>query len=249
MSSDPVQVFIHIPKAAGTSFRGVIERNVPPERRVALYAPYGTTLAQALWAARSKTGTATMIIGHVERRVHEMIGRDCRYFTMLRDPVERVLSLYRFLKYDYPLHPEHHVLNAPGMTLERWIETRPVMGCNVMTKMLSGFASEYQPDTPAMLPVAIKALHELSVLGLQERYAESVDMMCASFGWTPIYEEVNRSSLDRAGLFEREPASEAAVDKIRAANALDVALYAEAAALFDSRAHKGDGPRPEASRG
>ena len=235
MSSEPLQVFIHVPKTAGSSFRAVIERNVPPERRVNLDSAFGTTLAQALWSARNQLPTATIVYGHVERRVHDMTDRDCAYFTILRDPVERVLSLYRFIKYDFPVHPMHAVLNAPDMTLQRWIEGRPAMTCNVMTKMLSGQASEYEPDTPAMLPFAIKALHGLSAMGIQERYNESVDLISATFGWTPVYEAVNRSSIDREGLFEREDVSDTTLDMIREANALDIALYAEAVVLFDRR--------------
>lgn len=229
----PLPVFIHIPKTAGTAFRSVVERNVPIGERVQIYRVGNATLAQAIEDQRHKIPRAKIILGHFERRVHDLVGRPVVYFTILRDPVERVLSLYKFLKYDFEKHPLHAKFNSGEVTFADWISGRPAMASNVMTKMVSGLATEYEPATPAMLPVAIRALHDMAAVGIQERYNESVDVICKALGWEPVYEDRNRSSMGNAAFIEAEKITPETLDAIRAANELDAALYAKGVAILD----------------
>lgn len=228
-------VFIHIPKTAGSAFRSVIEHNVPVDSRIEIYRVGNTTLAQALEVQRHKVDRAKIITGHFERRVHELIDRPVSYFTILRDPVERVLSLYKFIKVDFVKHPLHAKFASGEITFEQWITRRPPMASNVMTKMVSGLATEYEPSTPAMLPVAINALHRMAAFGIQERFNESVDIICEALGWRPVYEDRNRSSLNNRAFIEAEQITPETLMAIRAANELDAALYAEAVSLMASR--------------
>jgi hypothetical protein len=226
-------VFIHIPKTAGSAFRSVIERNVPVDERIEIYRVGNATLAQAVEDQRHKLPRARIMLGHFERRVHDLVDRPVAYFTILRDPVERVLSLYKYIKVDFVKHPLHARFASGEITFEQWIARRPPMASNVMTKMVSGLATEYEPSTPAMLPVAIRALHDMAAVGIQERFNESVDAICQALGWTPVYVDRNRSSLDNRAFIDAEKISDETMDAIRAANELDAALYAEGLALLD----------------
>lgn len=224
---DRLPVFIHVPKTAGTAFRSVVEHNVPADDRIEIYRVGGATLAQAIEGQRHKVPSARVMLGHFERRVHDLVDRPVVYFTILRDPVERVLSLYKFLKYDFVTHPLHAKFASGEITFEQWISRRPPMASNVMTKMVSGLATEYEPATQAMLPVAIRALQRMAAIGIQERFNESVDLICEALGWTPVYEDRNRSSMGNKAFIESEKITPETLAAIRDANEMDTELYDE----------------------
>jgi hypothetical protein len=232
---DALPVFLHIPKTAGTAMRSVIEKNVPPPKRIEIYRVGAKTLAEALWEQRHKVESAEIVTGHIERRVHEFIDRPVRYFTILRDPIERVVSLYKYIKVDFDKHPLHAKFRSGEMTFDQWIRQRPRMASNVQTKMVSGLATEYEPATPYMLPAAIRALHDMAAVGVQERFNSSVDAICQALGWTPVYENRNRSSLDNWTFIEAEGISRETIEIIREINDLDYQLYNEAVSLMDAK--------------
>ena len=232
---EPLNVFIHIPKTAGTAFRAVIEHNVPVEKRAEVYRTGGVSLARAFWEQKAIVSHAEIALGHFEHRVHEFVDRECAYFTILRDPVQRVLSLYKFLKYDYQTHPLHRAFNSGELTFEKWIDRRPRPAVNVMTKMVSGLASEYEAFTPEMLPRAVQNLHAMSAVGIQEDYNASVDVICSTLGWTPVYGQRNRSSMSSDEVIEQDGITPEALEKVAFLNALDIELYNEGRSILDSR--------------
>lgn len=232
----PLPVFIHIPKTAGTAFRAVIEHNVEAAERVEIYRTGGISLARALWNERARLPAARIALGHFEHRVGEFIERECRYFTMLRDPVERVLSLYKFLKHDFKEHPLHRKFNSGDLDFDTWVNRRPRNASNVMTKMISGLATEYEDCTPNMLDRAIRNLRAMPAVGLQEHFNESVDRICAALGWKPIYPQRNRSGMQNRQFIESEEIGETTLQRIREINELDTALYQEAMSIFGLKA-------------
>lgn len=67
-------------------------------------------------------------MGHVHFGIHREIGRPCRYLVVVRDPVERVVSLY----YHYlhlrswrrrggPARTEQRRMKEGNLSLEEWV--------------------------------------------------------------------------------------------------------------------------------
>lgn len=92
----PTLLFMHIPKAAGTSFREAIARNYKMSEIAYLYPQEPgfriRSLEELPLDQRSRT---RLMAGHeVYYGVHENIPNECLYFAVVRDPITRVWSNY-----------------------------------------------------------------------------------------------------------------------------------------------------------
>lgn len=87
-------IFYHIPKCAGTSMNAMLAENFDQRLRV-----HGFNDWKTLHDAIEKSGfndAPLLLFGHQTFGVHELFtDRACYYLTVLRDPVERILSHYR----------------------------------------------------------------------------------------------------------------------------------------------------------
>ncbi len=168
-----------------------------------------------------------VIAGHFPLCVTELLGVPVRTFTVLRDPVERTLSLLR----------SREQRGAPrfrGLDLEAIYEDPELHDIihNHMVKMLSLNVDEMAPmplTQPLVfdddrLRVALERLENLDVVGVQEHYDRFYRALETTFGWdlgAPRF--ANRT--------EQRPVSTALRRRIAADNALDMALYDHALGL------------------
>lgn len=85
-------IFLHIPKAAGQSFTTYIRRQFPDDSHVSL-----NTLADSPKIVEKippeVRANLRIVTGHVHYGIHRYFSQECRYITLLRDPVQRVVSL------------------------------------------------------------------------------------------------------------------------------------------------------------
>lgn len=178
-----------------------------------------------------------IIIGHVGYGLHQYLPWPCTYFTILRDPVDRVISSYyqtRRARID-PLKQE-----AQKLTLEEFVLSglRTALD-NGQTRMLSGAAVEedlngkvvpYGQCTREMLELAKKNLRGFIAVGLSERFDESLMLFKQALSWSNVYyvkANVGRNKTTRNRL------SRSALSCIERYNELDLELYQYASRLFD----------------
>ena len=172
--------------------------------------------------------------GHVHYGVHEYIPRQCMYVTMLREPVSRIASMYRFIRGN-PKHWLHDELVRSGMGLGEFAETAADPGVdNQQTRLIAGIGSGELGRPPSelgreALETAKRNLSEFLVVGLTERFNESFILLRRALGWRlPMYMSVNAGRGTETGAVD-----EGAVATIRARNQLDRELYDFARDLFD----------------
>jgi hypothetical protein len=180
--------------------------------------------------------------GHFPFVACELLGGPFVTMTILRDPVDRTVSLLRQFRRRAPWRQES--LGNPGWaarTLEELYEHELIyepLVHNHQAKIFSMTVADH-PDSymdpitvdRARLELAKENLARVDVLGLTERYDELLDDVQDRFGWVVQREaRANPTPSD-----DQEPVSEALLRRIAEDNALDLELYEHAQRLQAER--------------
>ncbi|HEX2526561.1 MAG TPA: hypothetical protein VHL31_09740 [Geminicoccus sp.] len=209
------------------------------------------SVAQATTAAEVRAALETrrdprrpaVVSGHFCHGVHEQLqDQPYRYVILLRDPVQRVLSLFRYIR-GLPSHNSHWRLNQPGMTIARFYAERlPGTGQrNAMVAQLAGILGSRVIPTELHLEQASRHLLEGDMMfGMVERPGPLLVQLAhhLEIKDPPSYPQVNGSrSLGGWGSSDEDIAA------IVAANQLDIELYRRAVERLREPEPK---PEPEA---
>jgi hypothetical protein len=224
-------IFLHIYKAAGTTLRKIIEHNYDPSAVYIVDIAERKSFSRFKELAPPERKRFAVMQGHVKFGLHELIPRPATYLTMLRDPVDRVLSDYYFIL-RATIHPLYEQVTLENMTLRDYIRSKKSLSVdNGQVRVLCGEPDvAYGNCSRAMLEEAKYNLeNHFSFVGLAERFDESVVMMKRTFGWKmPLYVRHNVTR-DRP---RKEHIPEDILRLIEEGNALDIELYRFASDLF-----------------
>ena len=222
-------IFLHVPKTAGTTLNRLIELEYPISQMYSVDPVLFEWSAAHLWKLpQARLGKMRMFKGHMLFGLHEVLPQPATYITVLRDPVERTLSAFYYMR-SYKLHPFYWKLRRKNWTLEEYVErtTRD----NVQCKILAG-AEYHGPCTPEILEKAKQHMdRHFSVVGLSERFEESLALMKLRFGWQlKPYSTFNvtRSRPKKGDL------AQSTLDLILERNSFDVELYRLAVQRFEA---------------
>jgi hypothetical protein len=123
---NPVYIFLHIPKTAGTSLVRMMKESLAPGEYLDLYGVNRTTDVLARELAElspERKQRVRFAAGHqVWHGIHEALGRPARYITFLRSPVARVLSCYRMMRRD-PTNGFHAAITRHCPTFARYVSS------------------------------------------------------------------------------------------------------------------------------
>lgn len=237
-------IFLHLPKTAGWTLRGVLHSKYPSEILLLddLSDPLGGIEAIPLEDRRR----ARVATGHVFYGVHEYIPQATEYITVLREPIARVISMYYYIL-RRPQHRLHDVVAGHGIGLEEFARSCADAGIdNQQTRLISGRARgevKFRDSglggtwvAPRLsrgdLELAKRHLDEFLLVGLTERFDETFILLRRALGWRlPMYmtRNVGRAANGSAPM----RSSELAVELIRKRNELDLELYEHATRLFE----------------
>ncbi|MCL4396622.1 MAG: sulfotransferase family protein [Chloroflexi bacterium] len=179
-------VFVHIPKAAGTTLGRIIERQYSPRSLVGIDArPGPDVFADLTRLSQAQKSQIRCVMGKVPFGAHIHILPPWRYVTMMRKPVDRIISHY-FYVLRTPLHYLHEQVVSRHMTLLDYA-TSGLSGEleNDQTRLIAG---RDPGDGGEMLRIAKANVREqFTVVGLLERFDESLLLMKKRLGWRNIY--------------------------------------------------------------
>jgi hypothetical protein len=182
-----------------------------------------------------------LVTGHMEYGVHQAFAGRSAYFTFLRDPVDRAVSHYYYASRE-PAHYMHERIHAERLSLLQYVSLPEMVEMHNGQAALLGGAMDWPPhhDDARLLERAQAALDRFHVVGLQERFDESVALLCRRFGWPRLPSHMEMVALDRRPVSDLSPAERAAIVE---RNQVDIALYERAKASF-GRAFTGSVSRP-----
>lgn len=210
-------VFLHVPKTAGTSLRNVLQQVYGDEGLVVLYPPYSE---EQLSEAGQRLHNAKALYGHLSFGIHEHLGIEARYVAFLRDPVQRVLSLYGHMARN-PNSGYYEQIRA-GMTLEGLLES-VWQGNNHMVRILSGHPGTDHLDDEQVLDLALENIERhFAFVGISEEFEASVDRLAQHLEWPRIYSIPWLNSKPDS---DPHSAADQTLERIRDYNRLDLKLY------------------------
>lgn len=232
---DEVIVFYHLPKSAGTTLNRILRHNYRPDEMVESGPDTQGFIAELEALSPERLAAIRFLQGHFPFGVHERLPQRARCFTILRDPVDRVLSQYYHVRRD-PDYFLHDLIHNNDYSLPELLDSGiPLMMNDGQVRLLSGVytGANMGEVTEGMLVTAIANLRSCEVVGLTEQFDLSLVLLQRAFGWRYIcYEPVNVGH-------NRPPATEISAETIEAVrhyNRMDTLLYEEAQRLLAQQA-------------
>lgn len=225
---EQVLIFLHVPKSAGTTVNRLIEGEYPLFQIFSVDPVFSRWSCRHLWGLSPERLKRFRIFkGHMLFGLHNILPQPATYFAVFRDPINRVLSAFYFMR-NYVLHPNYWRFRRDQWKLEDFVRNSP--RDNVQTKIVAGSPYE-EPCTPAIYEQAIQNLkHQFSVVGLNERFEESLALMKLRFGWKlASYSSFN---ITRTRPIKRD-VPQSTLDLIAEKNRFDIALYENARTIFE----------------
>lgn len=190
------------------------------------------------------TCTIKYFYGHFVFGLHNQFLRPSTYITMLRNPVERVISEYYFILRE-PQHAPYIAsqIAANNMSLEDYVSsTDPAFLLrtnNMQTRFLSGTNIPQYED----YLIAKGNIQHNILIGITERFNESVFLFQKHLGWGPVTHFQSAFITDKRPT--RSTISQEILEMIEQKNKLDILLYNDAKQIFqqqidslDSSSHK-----------
>ena len=233
--------FIHNPKTAGTSMVKTFEHQIYFDRFLRLNPTRFThpkvflekvpeIVKERILPRREKL---KVVGGHFAFGIHKTVDEPYDYVTVVRNPIERVISEYYYMKQKGFYYQE--LILKEDLSLEEYLhhpETRYLN--NLQTRLISGVPYENGDEVnDEIYDLALKNLKEMMVVGISERFSESLALFSLVMNWKriPIHTKANRND-ERPKINAIDSYT---IKRIEEREQYDLALYKEAIQIFENQ--------------
>jgi hypothetical protein len=229
-------IFFHIYKCGGTTLNNIIKQQYKPEAYFHFDKNFTANNFANLGTADRKN--IRMLAGHQKFGLHAQLPGTVKYFTMLRDPVKRIQSLYTYIRNNknVDLHniiPPAHLENI-DVFAEHINDYSPIHGNNGMTRLISGANYRFNGNDSWSHLVPASSIPESDLfeaaraniekhfvfVGIMEDFDTSIILLAKILNWGNIYYKQRNISQ------KKEPTlSEDSIAMLRVLNEQDEKLY------------------------
>lgn len=224
MENKRVLIFSHIPRTAGTTLRTIINQQHPC---AVIHTLRDETDSIALFRKLPEDNRAKIRVlqGHKPFGIHECLQVSADYITMLREPVDRVISFYYWIL-RWPSNDLYEKVRS--MSLGDFADSGLPQAVNQQTEFVSGLRNN---STAEALEVAKRnlALH-FTAFGIAEHFDESLFLFKRLLGWQNIYYASQHVAKNRPA---RREIPSPAIKLIEKHNSFDMELYEFAKQRFE----------------
>jgi len=230
-------IFLHLPRTGGTTLRDILDKQYPDdvtfENKTLLDTDTNFNVDN-----KPEKDQFKLVKGHVYFGIHEHINQKCTYFSMMRNPIERTISIYNYIK-KRSGHKDHDLANK--LTIEEFIKRgHNLFINNGQTRLMAGREASlnvpFNEINEIHLEQAKKNIQNHFILvGLTERYNESLLLLKNFLSWkTPTYSIANAVKRDK----KTTQIDSQLKDLIIEYNQIDFQLYDYVTVLFDEQIEK-----------
>lgn len=230
-------MFMHIEKTAGTSLRHMLAKQyrrdqIMPVPLVGgkadhrIYPTSGEDYPAILSKMNESYGNGyKLIMGHYNWSHVQRLSPKWKVFTFFRDPAERFISHFYFIRdraMDHPLHSQ-----LKGVSLESFVSSKLARQEFAVKQCLWMSGDPEAPLTANSFSQALNNLNKLHTIGIVEQMDASLKLLEFTYGYqfdAPLHE--NRTP-------RPESISPVVMDEIKFICRHDYVLYDTAKAIFD----------------
>ncbi|MCC7304161.1 sulfotransferase family 2 domain-containing protein [bacterium] len=216
--------FLHIKKTGGTSIRKFLERqfhynDILPPMNLPVLKNIPTEEIRRL----------RFVSGHFNSTYRKQYEINPILLTILRDPVERVVSEFYYWKHPFNIDDDpRKPKDIDTLTLNSFISDPAFT--NTQAKAL---ADNQNSNPNQLLNQAFNTLLQTAWFGITEFSEQSIDMLTYLFGWRPTnFDQKINSNPSKPRIEEVDSRT---IDKIKEVNYIDMSLYAKAIEQFTDR--------------
>ena len=192
-------------------------------------------------------GQFDFISGHISPAIHNIVSRPCRYITLLRDPLGRIVSHY------YARTPSPQQRSRDFQSLQDFMEIdnfmiRRILDTNVNTfhfltlqrpeihgkTFVKSLPNHYiGPITDEMIEEAkLKLREQFFLVGLTERFNDFVLLLSRKLGWKCPVIVTHNKTINKPQTASLDPKL---VAYFKEKNKADYEIYAYAKQLFEAK--------------
>ncbi|GAA5026482.1 hypothetical protein GCM10011506_12110 [Marivirga lumbricoides] len=234
-----MNLFLHIPKSAGSTLRYIIKEKYPHSFGVVNW--HWTNWKDEIYLKNNydfnKLSQNKIIYGHFNYGLHEHINEEVKYFTILRDPFKRVQSGYFHI-----LRDSHSAFyrEIKNMSFEEYLKSKLILDVdNGQVRRISGVGNEvpFGEITEIHYEKAIQNIEKhFLFVGLTENFNASLFLLSKLMNWkSPYYWTQNKGKNKKAELIN--PVDQQLVKDI---NQWDYKLYDYCRNKLDSQLSETD---------
>lgn len=194
--NEGIIIFNHIPKTAGTTMKDIIERQYPHNTILNPLASFLRNSSSTMEGRSRLLGQMVrdhpqkekirFISGHIQFGLHEYLPFPSAYVTVLRDPVDRVISQYYHI-FSGTNVTHHKKVVTENMDLIEFLESYHPEMTNVQTRYISGKVDD-SSGSITDLDIAKRNIQNYYIaVGISERFDETLILFKRLLGWKNVF--------------------------------------------------------------
>ena len=218
-------IHLHIPKTGGTTLRDIIQRQYQSEK-ILMIPKLDESEDILKEVSTSQINQLKLIQGHLKYGIHNHFHRRAKYFAIIRDPINRVLSTYYYVL-SQKNNPQNLSTSNNQMTIYDYVQSgvNPFL-INGQTQLISGKTGDI--DNPIIESEELFSLAKENIendflfLGITEMFDETILILKNMLGWhMPYYSIANRTK-NKPNYDAVDPT---VISFLKEHNQLDIKLY------------------------
>lgn len=226
--------FMHIPKTAGSTFGGILQRQYRGKGYFSFSGDIGSDTERFKGLSERARQAVELFTGHASLSTGIAEADRAVIITFLRDPIKRVKSFCQHVSEGKSPHLRKE-FPPETFRLDAFLDGESAELSNLQTKML---INSGECDSPILLDtLSSSAARDLALanlcgkvasFGLTEFFDESLMVFGRALHWSmPFYARVNARDASRLIEFQKRH-----LDRIAELNSIDIEVYGAARASF-----------------